>query len=209
MRIENVSKENLANLNDSELWKTRFRFTQVFDKYFFKSDEAVVGALNREDMLERYAILTDVLKNRGRTIPTANIDRALFKSVMQKRGEIEKSLILLVKENDEKIVYGIVYEPDERDTQGDTATAEEIRKACHSFMENSQVIKMSHKGTGISAVVLENYISQWDGQIAGRAIKKGTWLMSLRINDSSVWEKIKKGELTGFSMSGVWAPLTI
>jgi len=204
MRIEDVSLENLVNLNDSELWKTRFRFTQVWDKHFAKNSEIVVGALDREDILEKYSILADVIKKRGRKIPTSNIDRGLCKSKLCKKEKKEVPLLLLVKEedDDERIVYGIVYEPDETDTQGDTANAEWIRKACHYFMENSQAIKMNHKGGKISASVLENYITLWKGSIGGRAVKAGTWLLSLRINSPKVWDKIKKGELTGFSMAG-------
>jgi len=203
MRIEQISIEKLANLNDSELWKTRFRFTQVWDKYFAKSTEVVVGALNRPDILGKYAILTEVLKKRGRTIPTTNIDRALFKSALQKKNEIDHPLNLIVKEGDEHIVYGIVYEPDETDTQGDTASADEIRKAAHGFVEHSQAIKMNHNGDQINASLLESYLAPQELQIAGRTIKKGTWIMSVRINDLYVWEKIKKGELSGFSMAGL------
>ena len=204
MRIEDVTKENLANLNDGDLWKLRFRCSQLWDKYFHKSSDVVVGALNRTNLLEQYAILSEVLKNRGKKISTTNIDRALYKSKLQKKNEVEHPLKLLVKEDDEdeRIVYGIVYEPDETDTQGDTAKAEWIRKACHYFMENSQAVKMNHKGGKISASVLENYITLWEGSIAGRVIKAGTWLLSLRINSPKVWDKIKKGDLTGFSMAG-------
>lgn len=202
MRIESITKENLANLNDPDLWKLRFRCSQLFDKYFAKSSDVVVGALNRIELLEKYNLLSDILKKRGRKISTSNIDRALFKLALQKRNEKELPLKLLVKDGDEHIVMSIVYEPNEVDTQGDTANAEEIKKACYYFMEESQVIKMQHKGSKIDASVLENYIAPQELTIAGRVIKTGTWLMAVRINDEAVWGKIKKGELTGFSMAG-------
>lgn len=202
MRIEDVSVENLANRNDSDLWKTRFRFVQVWDKHFAKNSDAVVGALNREDILEKYAILSEVITKRGKQIHTSNIDRALCRSKLQKRSEKEQPLKLLVKEGDEHIVMSIVYEPEEVDTQGEISSVDEIRKAAYYYMENSQVVKMNHKGNRINASVLENYLAPQELTIAGRVIKAGTWLMTLRINDEYIWKKIKDGELTGFSMAG-------
>ncbi|GAJ15535.1 unnamed protein product, partial [marine sediment metagenome] len=42
------------------------------------------------------------------------------------------------KKADEHIVCGVVYAPNEVDSQGDTTTEEEIRKALYSYMEGPQ-----------------------------------------------------------------------
>ena len=39
-------------------------------------------------------------------------------------------------------------------------------------------------------------------EIEGQPIKKGTWLMTMEVSDDDVWDKIEKGEITGFSMGG-------
>jgi len=118
---------------------------------------------------------------------------------------LEKALTLIAKEEDkeEHIVYGIVYEPDVVDAQGDIANAEEIRKACYSFMENSQVFKVSHRSKNLKIRVLENYLAPDDFIIEERPVKKGTWILAIRVLDALVWEKIKRGELEGYSMVGV------
>lgn len=110
---------------------------------------------------------------------------------------------LMVKNEEERIVAGIVYAPESVDSQGDMAEEEEIRKACFHFMEKSGQIKVNHKGNVINAKVLENYIAPADFSISGRAIKKGTWLMTVRVRDDKAWEAIKSGELTGYSMAGM------
>ena len=207
-RIEDLTSELAKSLNDSDLKKLRFRFTQLFDKYFAKNADIIVGSLNREDILQKYAILVQEMKVHKIGISTKNIDRDLFKKNMKSRNQKEvvekyKGITILVnKADEERIVCGIVYEPDEIDTQGDTASAEDIRKAAHRYMETSQAIKMNHEGSKIAASVLESYIAPQELSIAGRVIKKGTWMMSMRINDTEVWKKIRDGELTGFSMAG-------
>jgi len=117
-------------------------------------------------------------------------------------GEFEKHIPIFVKKADEQIVCGIVYEPDIVDSQGDKANAEEIKKACYHFMEKAQQFKVMHKGKKVGVEILENYIAPQDLTIGDKKIKKGTWLMTVRVNDSKIWKDIKTGKLTGFSMAG-------
>ncbi len=42
----------------------------------------------------------------------------------------------------EGLVYGTVYEPNVKDTDGDWADAKTIRKAAHGFMESSRIDKI-------------------------------------------------------------------
>jgi len=112
--------------------------------------------------------------------------------------------IFKVKE-DEQIVGGIVYEPKEEDSQGDFSTEEEIRQACYYYMEHARRFKLQHEGIAISSKIniLENYIAPQDLEIAKEKIKKGSWILIIRIRDAALWKKVKDGELTGFSMAGV------
>lgn len=118
---------------------------------------------------------------------------------------LEKSLTLITKEEDkdQHIFYGIVYEPDITDAQGDIANAQEIQKACYHFMEHSQTFLVKHKGDRITAHILENYLAPVDFEIEKHVIKQGAWVLALRILDNDVWEAIKKGELAGYSMAGI------
>jgi len=116
--------------------------------------------------------------------------------------KFEKFVPVFVQKAEEQIVCGIVYEPDEVDAQGDTASAEEIRKAAYQFMEEVQAFKVNHQGRPVKARVLESYVAPDDLTIAGHRVKKGSWLLTTRILDKTVWEDIKSGKLTGYSMAG-------
>lgn len=109
---------------------------------------------------------------------------------------------LLKGKVEERIVYGIVYEPDEEDSQGDEANADEIRKAAYQFMEECQTFKVMHKGKKVKVKILENYLAPVDFTIEGKSVKKGSWVLVTRILDAKIWKAIKKGRLTGYSMAG-------
>jgi len=50
--------------------------------------------------------------------------------------------------------------------------------------------------------IVENYIAPVDMVINGEPIKKGTWLMGV-VWSPEYYEKIQKGEITGYSLGGV------
>lgn len=106
------------------------------------------------------------------------------------------------KGEDEHICAGIVYEPNTTDAQGDSATEEEIRKACYDFMENAQKFKINHEGKAAKVRVLENYIAPQKFSLGGNEIRKGSWVLITRVLDADLWNAIKKGEKTGYSMAG-------
>jgi len=105
-------------------------------------------------------------------------------------------------DKDEQVVYGVVYEPDEEDAQGDIANEVEIRKAAYGFMEKVQSFKVMHKGKKVKVKVLESYIAPTEFEMASQTIKKGSWVMAVRVLDKKIWKAIKDGDLTGFSMAG-------
>ena len=132
--------------------------------------------------------------------PVTKIEKTVLKT---DKTEIEKDIeIVPVKKGDEHIVYGIVYEPDTVDAQGDQANAAEIKKAAYGFMENVQTFKVMHKGKKVKVKILENYIAPVDFTIEKRNIKKGSWILVTRILDEKLWKDIKAGKLTGYSMAG-------
>lgn len=117
--------------------------------------------------------------------------------------EIEKDIELVpIEKGDEHIVYGIVYEPDTKDVQGDQANADEIKKAAYNFMEHVQTFKVMHKGEKVKIKILENYIAPVDFTVGKRKVKKGSWVLVTRVLDKQVWKDIKAGKITGYSMAG-------
>lgn len=114
----------------------------------------------------------------------------------------ETTVKLLTKSDDpQKLVYGVVYEPDVEDAHGDFMDAETIEKAAHGFMEEYQNIDKQHDFKTSAGKVVESYVAPSDMTVGDTAIAKGTWVLVTKATDE-LWESIQKGEFTGYSLAG-------
>ncbi len=101
-------------------------------------------------------------------------------------------------------VTGIVYEPLTEDSQGNFMTEAEITKAAYWFAKNSNQVDIQHSFKPFKGgAVVENWIAKADFTIGKEQVKKGTWLMTVEVDDPEIWKSIEKGDITGFSMGGV------
>ncbi len=133
----------------------------------------------------------------------ANKHQFLITKAEGNQANIQTLGRIIKADSDSHYVTGIVYEPMVEDTDGNYMTAAEIEKAAHWFMKNAGDADIQHcfsKAEGVE--VVESYIAKCDMEIEDQSIKKGTWLMTMEISDADVWDKIEKGEITGFSMGG-------
>lgn len=113
-----------------------------------------------------------------------------------------KEVQLVTKADDpQKLVYGVVYAPDVKDSHGDFADAETIEKAAHEFMANFQQIDKQHDFTTNAGQIVESYIAPVDMTFDETTIAKGTWVLVTKATDE-IWENVQKGELTGYSLAG-------
>ncbi len=123
-------------------------------------------------------------------------------------------------DDDKMIITGPSMVPDmlipRRDSDGNTFhvffSKDTIKDISKKFLEESK-----HNNTDINHdadVVQENtLLESWivedptmDKSTAlGFDVPKGTWMVSYRVNNQETWEKIKSGELTGFSVEGIFA----
>jgi hypothetical protein len=86
---------------------------------------------------------------------------------------------------------------------------ETIKKIAKKFLEQS-----NHNNTDINhndEVVTQNtLLESWivedpekdKSAVYGFGVPEGTWMVSYKINDTNTWNKIKAGELNGFSVTG-------
>ncbi len=101
-------------------------------------------------------------------------------------------------------VTGIVYEPLTEDSQGNFMTEAEITKAAYWFAKNSNQVDIQHSFKPFEGgAVVESWIAKADFAIDEEPVKKGTWLMTVEVDDPEIWKSIEKGDITGFSMGGV------
>jgi hypothetical protein len=119
-----------------------------------------------------------------------------------KKGDLDDS-----GEDEERTVFGIVLEPETVDSQGDIYSEDEVRQTAWRFAERYQHFGLMHRQIVPGIVLLETYLAPVDFEIVDRngqaqKIKKGTWLLRVRVTDDSIWEAVKDGRLDGFSIGG-------
>ena len=90
--------------------------------------------------------------------------------------------------------------PDSTDLAGDFTSAEEVRKAKESFNKSEQRANLFHMSMTDTFAVIESYLAPADMILNNQAVLKGTWLMTLQINDSDLWELVKSGDINGISV---------
>lgn len=104
---------------------------------------------------------------------------------------------------EERYVLGVVLAPETTDSQGDIYSHDEVRKAAHAYMENEGALGKQHKEIVTGKLkILESYVAPVDFEIDSESVAKGTWLMGIRVVDDDLWDGIKKGSYTGFSIGG-------
>lgn len=138
------------------------------------------------------------------------VDKAANKKqFLLKKAEDGKATFVtygrIVKANaDNHYVTGIVYEPMTEDSHGNYMTEDEITKAAYYFAKNGDKVDLQHSFEPLDgATVVENWIAKADFKIDNEEIRKGTWLITVEVTDADIWDKIEKGEISGFSMGGV------
>lgn len=103
-----------------------------------------------------------------------------------------------------RIVYGIVYSPDEPDAHGDFASADEIEKAAYRFMAGARTvgsIDRDHSYKAGDNFVAESWIiRKGDPLFPGE--RAGAWAVGIKVVSDDDWAAIQKGEIQGLSMAG-------
>ena len=106
---------------------------------------------------------------------------------------------------DEQVIVGIALQPDVVDAHGDIMKAPVIRKAAHNFLSSyNKTVKLGvqHRNFKPKFELLESYIAPITFVLGEKTVKEGSWIVAVKVHDANVWKKIKKGEITGFSIGG-------
>lgn len=110
----------------------------------------------------------------------------------------------------ERLVTGIVADPENVDVYGGTIDEDEIRNAMIGYMENYMYLGKEHEkdadGNRIALntmSIVECWQTRERGIIGDSIVPKGAWVMTLRINDLDIWQNIVDGAYTGFSFEAL------
>lgn len=102
-------------------------------------------------------------------------------------------------DEDQQIVYGEVLVPDSVDAHGDTVTAEEIEKAAHKYALTPMVIGNSHVKKA-KARPVETFV--YNPEML-KKVTPGSWIMAVKVEDEEMWQAVKDGKFTGFSIGAL------
>ena len=109
---------------------------------------------------------------------------------------------MVLKSEEQQIVYGEVYSPMRPDAQGEYMTAVEIRKMAHEFIRSGKMgqIDLMHGNKVLKgSSVVESFVSD-AGDVR---FLPDSWVIGVHIPDPMLWASIKKGEINGFSMEAL------
>ena len=128
---------------------------------------------------------------------------------------------ILLKEIDaeKRILMGPALVPDKQIYRKNDKTKDEyyiyfskatIRKASELFLmnanQNNSTLEHSQKLKGLS--VVESWIIEGENDKSknyGFDLPQGTWMISMKVNNDEIWDKVKLGEVKGFSIEGYFA----
>lgn len=109
---------------------------------------------------------------------------------------------MVLKSEDQHLVFGEVYAPNRPDAQGEYMTAVDIQKMAHEFIRAGKMaqIDLMHGNKIVSgASVVESFVAdEGDSRFL-----PGSWVIGVHIPDPHLWNAIKKGEINGFSMEAL------
>jgi len=128
---------------------------------------------------------------------------------------------VVLKEIDaeKRIIMGAALIPDKQIYRRNDKTKDEyyiyfskatIRKASELFLmnanQNNSTLEHSQKLKGLS--VVESWIIEGENDKSknyGFDLPQGTWMISMKVNNDEIWDKVKLGEVKGFSIEGYFA----
>lgn len=134
---------------------------------------------------------------------------------------VEKPLVDVVikrAEQNKRIVYGVVLDPNVIDAHNDWIPASEVEQTAHDWLVNSRTVSFDHRAPS-SAVVVESWIEQYPSHadyLAAMAnephkvyarkfgddvVKSGSWIIGVQLTPE-LWEDFQNGKIQAFSIEG-------
>lgn len=204
---------------------TSFRFRQYDPQYFSEyrtiSIDTGISAAYGKIAKDTERTEEDSKKSLDESIQHWEAVHAVNKGIMAKGLKILSQTAVIRKaedgETEERYVLSLVLEPNDGekgaplkpDTQDDIYSEEDVRKACHAWMEFHGAMDLNHswKSLGKERVrTLECYLAPVAFSIgegdAAYKIVKGTWMLAIRVIDDELWKGVKSGQLGAYSIGG-------
>jgi len=134
----------------------------------------------------------------------ANGKQIIFKSAGNTTPNIGKTITIIKTDEEKRLVYGTVYEPEVADSQGDIANASVIEKSAHTFLaklKNTNV-DTQHDFVADDGAVVESFILRSADPMFPDT-KINSWVVAIKVAKDDTWALIKSGEISGLSLAGL------
>lgn len=144
-------------------------------------------------------------------VSVATLDDTGKKKRKRKPLKIDDTDVQVLKVDDERrIVYGIVLEPNVEDSQGDVVSKDDVELAAHRFLYRQAPIGVQHGALAPDTVrPVENFIAPCDFEMGAdpetgepNIVRKGSWVLATHVPDEALWAEVKKAGFGGYSVAG-------
>ncbi len=134
----------------------------------------------------------------------ANRKKLIFKSIPEIVKSLTKTLLIRKIDDEQRMVFCIVYSPDEIDAQGDFASAEVIKEAAYNFMRCARTnnVDKQHDFIPDEGFVAESWIVKENDPVFPEE-PTGSWAVGIKVENDETWQLVKNGEITGLSLAGL------
>lgn len=134
--------------------------------------------------------------------------------------EGEPRVVPIVKaDEEERLVYGVVLDPYIVDAHNDWIPPKQVQDTAHGWMRKSRVIGLQHT-VKAKAHAVESFLVQYPSaedykqarenlphkaykmQFGDDVVHSGAWIVATKVEDDGLWQAIKDGKITGYSIGG-------
>lgn len=109
------------------------------------------------------------------------------------------------KNTERQIVTAPVLIPNREDRGGDVVSKDNIEEVAHEFMADYQNVDLMHSFKNVG-VPVESWITPTDlsYEMGGESkeVPEGSWMLTVKVTNEEVWQGVKSGQITGFSIYG-------
>jgi len=211
-RIEDMDRLTNDQGTSALVWRGGYNCRHSWSKILYKKDTNIVNkaSINKGKVLDAGGVfptdLTPDLAVLGYGQPNTRTKNPSFS---KQKFEIENE--------DKRIVIGPAMIPNVKMVRADKDgnpyyvffTEDTIRMIAEKYMKNGYLRNndVNHDGEAVKDVyVIESWIKTSEDdkstKYGFKDLPIGSWFVSMKIKDDFVWDKVKKGELKGFSVSG-------
>lgn len=126
--------------------------------------------------------------------------KQIFSELFSEKASLYEKPVVKSIDTDKKLFTAVVLRPNTVDAHGDIYDEEAVEKACYDYNEFCRQGNLQHLMQTELVVPVESWVSKTDHILGEGEVKKGDWLMTVRVDNDEIWDMCKKGEFTGFSI---------